>query len=71
VVEAAGIKDIVTKLLGTKNKASNVYVTLEALKRIKVGSGDAPKVELKPEVKEANEEKVAEVAKKSDKKEEK
>lgn len=52
VVEAAGIKDIVTKLLGTKNKASNVYVTLEALKRIKVGSGDAPKVEVKPEVKE-------------------
>jgi small subunit ribosomal protein S5 len=51
VVEAAGIKDIVTKLLGTKNKASNVYVTLEALKRIKVGSGDAPKVEVKAEVK--------------------
>jgi small subunit ribosomal protein S5 len=43
VVEAAGIKDIVTKLLGTKNKASNVYVTLEALRRIKVGSGDAKK----------------------------
>lgn len=51
VVEAAGIKDIVTKLLGTKNKASNVYVTLEALKRIKVGSGDPVKVEVKAEQK--------------------
>jgi small subunit ribosomal protein S5 len=49
VVEAAGIKDIVTKLLGTKNKASNVYVTLEALKRIKVGSGDTAKVVAKAE----------------------
>ncbi len=52
VVEAAGIKDIVTKLLGTKNKASNVYVALESLRRIKAGSGDAPKVEVKTETKE-------------------
>lgn len=37
VVEAAGIHDIVTKLLGTKNKASNIYITLEALRRIKPG----------------------------------
>lgn len=36
VVEAAGILDIVSKTLGTKNKASNVYATLEALKRLKV-----------------------------------
>jgi small subunit ribosomal protein S5 len=36
VVEACGIKDIVSKTLGTKNKASNVYVALEALKRLKV-----------------------------------
>lgn len=35
VVEAAGIHDIVSKALGTKNKASNVYATLEALKRLK------------------------------------
>lgn len=34
VVEAAGIKDIVSKVLGTKNQASNVYATLEALKRL-------------------------------------
>lgn len=35
VVEAAGIKDIVSKILGTKNKISNVYATIEALKRLK------------------------------------
>lgn len=34
VVEAAGIKDIVAKILGTNNKISNVYATLEALKKI-------------------------------------
>ena len=36
VVEAAGIHDIVSKILGTKNQASNVYATLDALKRLKV-----------------------------------
>lgn len=35
VVEAAGISDIVSKILGTKNQASNVYATLEALGRLK------------------------------------
>ncbi len=35
VVEAAGVHDIVSKILGTKNKASNVYATLEALKKLK------------------------------------
>lgn len=35
VVEAAGISDIVSKVLGTENKASNVYATLEALKRLR------------------------------------
>ena len=35
VVEAAGIHDIVSKILGTKNKASNVYATLEALSKLK------------------------------------
>lgn len=35
VVEAAGIKDVVSKILGTKNQASNVYATLEALKRLR------------------------------------
>lgn len=35
VVEAAGIKDVVSKVLGTENQASNVYATLEALKRLR------------------------------------
>lgn len=35
VVEAAGIKDILSKALGTNNKTSNVYATLEALKNLR------------------------------------
>ncbi len=35
VVEAAGIRDIVAKIIGTKNQISNVYATFEALKRLK------------------------------------
>ncbi len=31
VVEAAGIRNISSKVLGTKNQASNIYATLEAL----------------------------------------
>lgn len=38
VVDAAGIKDIVAKILGSDNKASNIYATLEALKKLKVKS---------------------------------
>jgi len=34
VVEAAGIRDISSKVLGTSNRASNVYATLEALKKL-------------------------------------
>lgn len=36
VVDAAGIRDIVSKIMGSKNQASNVYATLEALKQFKV-----------------------------------
>ena len=35
VVEAAGIRDIVAKILGSSNKASNVYATFEAMKKMK------------------------------------
>jgi len=35
VVEAAGIKDIVSKILGSRNKINNVYATMEALKKLK------------------------------------
>ena len=34
VVEAAGITSISSKILGTKNKASNVYAAFEALKNL-------------------------------------
>lgn len=35
VVDAAGIRDVSSKVLGTKNQASNVYATLEALRNLK------------------------------------
>jgi small subunit ribosomal protein S5 len=34
VLEAAGVRDAVGKILGTKNKISNVYATLEALETL-------------------------------------
>lgn len=34
VVQAAGIQNISSKVLGTNNKANNVHATLEALKRV-------------------------------------
>lgn len=34
VLNAAGVENAVGKIMGTKNKASNVYATLKALKRI-------------------------------------
>lgn len=34
VVTLAGIENISSKVLGTKNQASNVYATMEALKRL-------------------------------------
>ena len=34
VVEACGIRNISGKVLGTRNKASNVYATIEALKNL-------------------------------------
>src|SRR3989338_6796712 len=35
VVEAAGVKDILSKVLGTNNQASNVYATIEALSKLR------------------------------------
>lgn len=55
VVEAAGVRDIVSKTLGTSNQASNVYATLHALKQLKpLKNGEAkqtPKIEEKAPVK--------------------
>lgn len=36
VMEACGVRDIVSKILGSKNQASNVYATMDALKHFKV-----------------------------------
>lgn len=58
VVEAAGIRDIVSKTLGTKNQASNVYATLEALKRLKRVKTKEEKKEDAAEEKSEKEEKV-------------
>jgi small subunit ribosomal protein S5 len=38
VVEAAGIRDIVSKILGSSNRASNVYATLKALQELRLVS---------------------------------
>jgi len=51
VLEAAGVRDILSKVLGTSNKASNVYATLEALKQLRTVNR-----EFKPEEKEGKEE---------------
>lgn len=37
VLELAGIKDILSKVMGTNNKVTNVYCTIEALKNLKSG----------------------------------
>src|SRR3989344_2719644 len=36
VVSASGIQNISSKVLGTKNQASNVYATIEALRQISI-----------------------------------
>lgn len=35
VIEAAGVQNIVTKVLGTRNKANNVYAVIKALQLLK------------------------------------
>jgi small subunit ribosomal protein S5 len=59
VVEAAGIKDILSKVLGTSNQASNVYATLEALGQLRPlkEKGSQPKVKVEVEAKIEKEEK--------------
>jgi small subunit ribosomal protein S5 len=39
VVEAAGIRNITSKVLGTKNQATNVYACFEALKKLRMAKG--------------------------------
>lgn len=38
VVEVAGIRDLVSKILGTRNRASNVYATFSALRKLRPAS---------------------------------
>ena len=45
IVEAAGITDIVSKILGTKNRASNVYATFAALQKLRPIKDNNIKVE--------------------------
>ena len=35
VVEVAGVTNLVSKILGTRNKLTNVYATMEALKKLR------------------------------------
>ncbi len=75
VVEAAGIHDVVSKILGTNNKASNVYATLQALRELtssKYAVAENKKEKEVKAVEDAKAEKKAakEEAKKEDKKEE-
>lgn len=60
VVEAAGIRDISSKVLGTDNKANNVYATLEGLRRLKPVAAKVEAVEVKEETKEEKTEEVKE-----------
>ncbi|HLC87646.1 MAG TPA: 30S ribosomal protein S5 [Patescibacteria group bacterium] len=78
VVEAAGIHDVVSKILGTNNKASNVYATLHALKEItnsKYAQSESKKEareakDLKEPTAEQKPEKAEEAVKKEKKKDE-
>ncbi len=52
VVDAAGISDVVSKIIGTSNRASNIYATLEALKELKLKVRESNESE-EPKVKRA------------------
>lgn len=62
VVEAAGIHDIVSKILGTKNQASNVYATLKALGKLRsvnnIEEKTGPKKTVKSDAKKGKEQKI-------------
>lgn len=59
VLEFAGIKNVVSKILGTNNKINNVATTIKALEMLRVRKGktikndDIKKVEIVEEVKQA------------------
>lgn len=47
VVSAAGIKNISSKVLGTKNQANNVHATLEALKTLSIRKEEMAAMKIK------------------------
>jgi small subunit ribosomal protein S5 len=51
VASQVGIEDLVSKILGTRNKASNVYAAIEALKKFKFSEKKHQKTLKKPEEK--------------------
>lgn len=71
VVEAAGIHDVVSKILGTNNKASNVYATLQALRELTSSRYAVAENAKEKEAKAKEQEKVAKEAEKKAAKEEK
>ena len=68
VVEACGIRDIVSKTLGTKNKASNIYAALEALRSLRPMRVVEARAEIVEEKKVTKESKVVESEEKKGKK---
>lgn len=57
VVEVAGIRDLVSKILGTRNRASNVYATFTALKKLRPVTRPAGVVRKEEKKKEKGKEK--------------
>lgn len=55
VVEAAGIHNILSKVLGTNNKISNVYATMAALQQLKTREDVAKNTKAKSESKDKKE----------------
>jgi small subunit ribosomal protein S5 len=53
VVEAAGIRDLLTKSLGSSNKVNNAYATILALSMLKAEGGIKRKVAEEPKPKKA------------------
>ncbi len=74
VVDAAGIRDISSKVLGTNNQANNVYATLEALRQLRPvvqpvsSTQPTEKVEKKEDVTENTQEKPKKGKKKNESK---
>lgn len=55
VVEVVGIKDILSKMIGSSNKINNVYATFEALQSLSKRPEEKPKKEIKTEKKAKSE----------------